>query len=43
MKDIVKKEKQSRVDNKLIDLENDLFLKEAFNVTYDYIKMMNAK
>jgi hypothetical protein len=27
----------------LIDLENDLFLKEAFNVTYDYIKMMNVK
>ncbi len=43
MKDFEKKEKQSRVENKLIDLETDLFLKEAFNVTYDYIKMMNAK
>jgi carboxyl-terminal processing protease len=42
MKVIEKKEKQSRVDNKLIDIENDLFLKEAFNVTYDYIKMINA-
>ncbi len=41
MKDIEKKEKKSRADNKLIDLENDLFLKEAFNVTYDYIKMIN--
>jgi carboxyl-terminal processing protease len=42
MKDIEKKEKQSRTENKLIDLGNDLFLKEAFNVTYDYIKMINS-
>jgi carboxyl-terminal processing protease len=43
LKDIEKKEKQSRADNKLIDIEHDLFLKEAFNVTYDYIKMIKAK
>jgi carboxyl-terminal processing protease len=43
MKDIEKKEKELRNDKKIIDLEHDLFLKEAFNVTYDYIKMMKSK
>ncbi|MFH0976031.1 MAG: carboxy terminal-processing peptidase [Spirochaetota bacterium] len=43
LKDIEKKEKHSRTDSKLIDIEHDLFLKEAFNVTYDYIKMTEAK
>ncbi|MBN2403930.1 MAG: carboxy terminal-processing peptidase [Spirochaetes bacterium] len=43
LKEIEKKEKQSRAESKLINMENDLFLKEAFNVTYDYIKMINAK
>jgi len=43
MKDFEKKERQSREDKKVIDLEHDLFLKEAFNVTTDYIKMLNIK
>ncbi|MCL2026788.1 MAG: carboxy terminal-processing peptidase, partial [Leptospirales bacterium] len=30
----------NRGNKKIIDLENDLFLKEAFNVTKDYIKMV---
>ncbi len=43
LKDFEKKEREFRNEKKIIDLEHDLFLKEAFNVTYDYIKMMNVK
>jgi carboxyl-terminal processing protease len=43
LKDIEKKEKELRSDKKIIDIEHDLFLKEAFNVTSDYIKMMKTK
>lgn len=36
-------EKTSKREKKLIDLENDIFLKEAFNVTADYIRLLNTK
>ncbi len=43
LKEIEKKERQYRDDNKVIDLEHDLFLEEAFNITYDYIKTITNK
>jgi len=41
--EIEAKEKLSQAEKKIIDIDHDLFLKEAFNVTYDYIRMLNAK
>lgn len=38
LRDIEKQEKGN--DAKLIDLDNDLFLKEAFDVTADYVELM---
>jgi len=38
--DIERRERDHNNDNKLIDTEHDLFLKEAFNISYDYIKML---
>ncbi|MBN2041451.1 MAG: carboxy terminal-processing peptidase [Spirochaetes bacterium] len=43
IKNMEEKERQYLDDNILIDTENDLFLREAFDITYDYIKMMNKK
>jgi len=39
-KELEKTIKKDR-DKKIIDLKNDLFLKEAFNITHDYIQIIN--
>lgn len=39
IKDIEKKIRNDR-DEKLIDLENDIFLKEAFSITVEYVEML---
>jgi hypothetical protein len=38
-KENIEKQSKQEEDN-LIDLENDLFLQESFNITADYIKML---
>ncbi len=42
-KDELKKNYHRDKSKKLIDLKNDLFLKEAFNVTFDYLRLLNSR
>lgn len=39
-KDLERMQKNEENPDKLIDVENDIFLKEAFNITSDYIDML---